>query len=120
MIIKSKFVLMEHTNKLGIHYDIRFKLKNDKYASFAIVKGIPEENKKTLAIKTKIHNEDSALYTGKTKDGRITKLDSGICDILKYDNNHIVIKFYGDILKDVYHFVNFKQDQYILFKGKLK
>jgi hypothetical protein len=87
--------------------------------SFAIIKGIPLEGKKSLAIKTKIHSETSALFTGKTKNGKIIKIDSGLCDILKYNKKHIVIKFFGTIMKNIYHFVYVlgKEDQYLIFKG---
>ncbi len=123
IIKKTKFVLMKHKMKTGHHYDIRFKIRKNEWESFAIIKGIPSDNKKTLAIRTKIHGESSALYTGKIKGGKITKIDSGKCEILKYNvGNHIVLKFHGSQLIGLYHFVDVKNkiDQYLFFKGKLK
>lgn len=123
MIIYTRFVLMEHIIHSLKHLDIRFKIGNDKWESFAIIHNIPTENKKTLAIRTKIHNEDSALFTGKIKGGRITKIDSGKCEILKYKiRKHIVIRFLGKHLEGLYHFVDVKnkEDQYLFFKGKIK
>ena len=118
-MIKTKFVLMSHIINKKTHYDIRFKVKKNKWASFAIIKGIPLEGKKSLAIRTKDHGRISALFTGKTKNGRITKIDSGLCEILKYNKKHIVINFYGSQLKGIYHFVYVlgKEDQYLIFKG---
>lgn len=123
MIKNSRFVLMEHKTQSGKHYDIRFKVGKDKWESFAIIRGIPSENKKTLAVRTKIHSRASALYTGKTEAGKIIKIDHGSCEVLRYNiGKHIVIKFSGEQLKGVYHFINIKnkEDQYLFFKGKLK
>lgn len=116
---KTKFVLMSHIINKKTHYDIRVKVKKNKWISFAIVKGIPIEGKKSLAIKTKIHSETSALFTGKTKTGRITKIDSGLCEILKYNKKQIVVKFHGSQLTGLYHFIYIlgKEDQYLIFKG---
>jgi len=122
MIKNSRFVLMEHIIKNTSHYDIRFKVDKNKWESFAIIKGIPTENKKTLAVRTKIHKQASALFTGKIKDGKITRIDHGSCEILKYGKRHIAIKFHGSQLEGLYHFINIKnkEDQYLFFKGKLK
>jgi hypothetical protein len=116
---KTKFILMEHQINKKKHYDIRIKVKKNKWISFAVVKGIPLENKKSLMIRTKNHSETSALFTGKTKTGRIIKIDSGGCEILKYNKKHIVINFYGSQLKGVYHFVYVlgKENHYLIFRG---
>jgi len=122
MIKHTRFVLMEHIIKNTNHFDIRFKIEKNMWESFAIIKGIPSKNKKTLAIRSKIHNEASALFTGKTKDGKIIKIDSNLCEILNYNiGQHIVIRFHGSYLNGLYHFVDIKnkKNEYLFFKGKL-
>ena len=72
------------------------------------------------------------MFIGEIKEGygagKLSKLDDGVCEIEKYSNAHIIINFKGKKLKDVYHMVSlgnvkrekFKDQQFILFKGKMK
>lgn len=120
----TKFVLMEHTIKNKKHHDIRIKTGKDRWDSFAIIKKDDSsiQDKKLLAIRTKVHSETSALFTGKTKTGKISKIDSGACEILKYNKQQVVIKFDGSHLNGVYHFIYVlgKENHYLIFKGKIK
>lgn len=130
---KSKFVLMKHqAKKAGIHYDLRFKMPGKKdWDSYAIPKGPPTGSEKRMVIRTTIHSEEEALFTGKIEIGYgagiITKEDSGSCDILRYEpGKHIVIKFNGSKLKGTFHFINMARigrgdkNQYLFFKGKME
>jgi len=129
---KSKFILVRHKAKrAGEHWDLRFKMPGKKdWDSYAIRKGIPSGNEKRMAIKTTIHSEPEALFTGKVESGYgagiITKADFGSCDILRYEpEKHIVIKFNGSKLKGTFHFINMarigrgEKNQYLFFKGKM-
>lgn len=130
---KSRFVFMKHEAlHAGLHYDLRFKIPGESdWDSFAIPKGIPNGNKKVLAVRTTIHSQADALFTGKIPTGEygagtITKVDSGSCDIIRYEpEKHIVIRFNGSKLNGVYHFINMKkigkgsEKQYLFFKGNL-
>jgi len=132
MITKSKFIILQHkAKKAGLHYDLRFKIPDSKdWDSFALRKGTPKGNEKVLAVRTTIHSEKEALFTGEIKlgygAGTLSKDDYGLCDILKYEpGNHIKIRFNGSKLKGIYHFINMKkigrgtENQYLFFKGKL-
>ena len=130
---KSNFVLMRHQAKrAGLHFDLRFRIPGKKdWDSYAIRKGIPIGSEKRMIVKTTIHSENNAKFTGKVPKGEygegiISEEDSGSCDILKYDpGNHIEIRFNGSKLKGIYHFINMKkigrgtENQYLFFKGKL-
>lgn len=129
---KSKFVLMKHKAlKAGLHFDLRFKIPGKKdWDSYAIPKGIPKGSEKKMVIRTTIHTEQEATFTGKIESGYgagvISKDDSGSCDILVYEpGKKMAIRFNGSKLKGIYHFINLeyikkgKSNQYWFFKGKL-
>ena len=129
---KSKFVLMQHqAKKAGLHFDLRFKMPGKRdWDSYAIPKGPPSGSEKRMVVRTTIHSEDEALFTGKIESGYgagvITKDDSGSCDILQYDpGKKMTIRFNGSKLKGIYHFINLahikkgEKNQYWFFKGKL-
>lgn len=132
----SKFVVIHHKAKrAGDHYDLRFKMPgSSKWASFAIRKEIPRQpGKKVLAVRTHDHTTTDALFTGEIKDGygagTFKKWDGGSCIIHKYKSSHMTIEFKGSKMKGIYHMVNvgvmkdsgkYKEQQFILFKGKLK
>lgn len=135
MEIQSKFVLMEHKTlrKGHDHEDLRFKIPNsNNWDSFALPKSVPQGSEKKMIIRTTIHSESNALYTGSIEQGEygagnISLKDSGTCTIYKYEpNKHIVIKFNGKILNGIYHFLNLKnlrkgeKNQFWFFKGNLK
>jgi hypothetical protein len=128
----SKFIILRHeARRAGIHEDFRFRIPaSRKWASFAVRKGVPTETGvKVLAIRTKDHTEYGALLTGKIGSGygagRLTKLDSGYCDIEKYSPTHIVLNLRGNTVKGIYHLLstgvidrNYENKSYLLFKGK--
>jgi len=128
----SRFIIIDHSAKRsGKHQDLRFKRPKDiMWDSFAIRKGIPlEPGIKVLAIKTRLHTEKEALFVGKIKEGYgaglLKKFDDGYCQILKYSNYHIIIKFYGKVVKGVYHLLNtglrdskYNSTKFLLFKSK--
>jgi len=130
---KSKFVIMEHKAlKAGLHWDLRFRLPNSKmWASFASRKKIPiEMGIKRMITRTNDHNEKEALLTGHITAGygagKLTKWDGGSCDIIKYEDKHIIIEFKGSKIKGIYHIIStgvmdkdFKKPTYLLFKGKV-
>lgn len=131
---KSKFVLIEHQTlrKGHDHYDLRFKIPGSvDWNSFALPKGLPTGSEKKKIIRTTIHSEKEALYTGEIQAGdygagKLNKEDSGSCDILVYEpNKKITIRFNGSKLKGIYYFINLeyvkkgKNNEYWFFKGKL-
>lgn len=132
----EEFIMVKHDAKdRGLHYDIRFEIpKGKKWASFATTKDSkevppPEGNNRMTLIRTGDHSEKDAKFTGTVKSGygagKITKVESGKCDVIKYSNEHIVVDFKGKELKGKYHFVNTKtfsngkdKNIYQFFKSK--
>ncbi len=133
MSSKSKFVVMKHNaDKAGLHYDLRYKMSNsNNWNSFAVRKGVPTEiGKKVLAVKTTIHTESEALFTGKIKKGEygagtLSKEDGGSCEIIKDTKKHIALDLKGSKYKGLYHLIStgfvdkdYKKPTYFLFKGR--
>ena len=123
---------MEHKAlKAGLHYDLRFKLpKSQMWISFASRKKIPlEMGTKRLIVQTNNHSEKEALFTGTIERGygagKITKWDSGDCNIIKFTSKHIVLEFKGSKIKGTYHLIStgvidkdYNKPTYLLFKGR--
>jgi bifunctional non-homologous end joining protein LigD len=133
---KSRFIVVEHdAKKARLHWDLRFIMpkKKDIWMSFAVRKGIPlEPGTRVLAVRTHDHTKEEALFLGTIKDGygagRLKKWDDGDCIIHKFGPGHIAIEFKGRKVKGLYHLIStgvvnkgeYKRQQYMLFKGKIK
>lgn len=128
----ANFIVIEHKAlKAGLHYDLRFEIpKSNKWASFAIRKGVPlSPGKKVLAVRTKDHSKQEALFTGNIKageygGGKLKKWDGGSCKILKYSKTSMTLDFKGSKVKGIYHLVStgvidkdFKKPTFMLFKS---
>jgi bifunctional non-homologous end joining protein LigD len=131
---KTRFVVIRHdAKKARLHFDLRIQLPNsDNWISFAIRKGVPlEPGQKVLAVRTRMHSTKEALYLGTISAGygagTLTMWDEGECTVEKYSPAHLMITFEGKKVKGKYHLINtgvtdkskYKQQQYILFKGKI-
>jgi len=132
--MKTQFVVHDHQAlRAGKHQDLRFRVAKDKWDSFAVPKGVPlTPGTKVLAIKTHSHSDKEALFVGEIPKGEygggtLKVFDEGVCIIEKYAPAHIAITLRGKKLKGLYHMVNtgvarggkYKQQHYMLFKGKL-
>jgi len=132
MNYSSKFIVIKHeAKKAGLHQDFRFKLSgSNKWDSYAVRKGVPTEvGKKVLAVKTTIHTDKEAQFTGVIKNGygagKLTKVDGGSCVILKITPRHIVLDLKGSKFKGLYHLVStgvidkeYNKGSFFLFKGR--
>jgi bifunctional non-homologous end joining protein LigD len=131
---KSRFIVVRHDAiKARLHFDLRFQMPDSKnWASFAVRKGVPlEPGVKVLAVRTNDHSEQEALFLGRIEvgygAGELTKWDDGVCYVEKYSSAHIVVRFEGKKVKGLYHLINtgvanrkqYKEQQYMLFKGKV-
>jgi hypothetical protein len=132
--MSSKFILVKHEAiKRGTHYDLRFKMPNSKnWVSFAMNKMPPDKSGERLSIvRTNDHSEEEALFIGKIAEGKygagkLTKVDSGSCEIIKFKNSSITVIFKGKNLKGKYYFINagvfnrkdYNRKVYIFFKAK--
>lgn len=134
----EQYILVKHDAKdRGTHYDLRFEIPGKKdWASFATTKDSkevppPEGNERMTLIRTNDHSKKEATFTGTIKSGygagKITEVESGKCDVLKFSDRHITIDFKGKKLKGKYHLVNTKvfskgksddKDIYQFFKAK--
>jgi DNA ligase D-like protein (predicted 3'-phosphoesterase) len=131
----TEFIIHDHAAKrAGKHQDLRIKIANNKWASFAIRKGIPKDpGTRVLAIRTHDHTDKEALMTGEITDGygagELKVFDKGKCKILKFASAHITIDLKGRKIKGLYHMVNiglakgskaYKKQNFMLFKSKNK
>lgn len=131
---KTQFIVHDHDAfRAGKHQDLRFKIEPNKWDSFAVPRKVPLKlGIKVLAIKTHSHSNKEAMFVGEIPkgeygSGKLKVFDQGICTIEKYTPAHIVIDFKGRKVKGIYHLVNigvtgktrYKQQQYLLFKGKI-
>lgn len=133
----SKFVLHKHeAKKRGIHYDLRFEIPSSKnWASFSFNEFPPSEPGKRLYVpRSNDHSEKEANFIGIIPEGqygagKISLVDKGSCEIIKYKNSHIVVDFKGKKIKGLYHFINigvfsrkkdYSKKVYAFFKGKIK
>lgn len=139
MISRSKFIIVEHDAiRARKHFDLRFEHPTKKgiWLSFAVRKGIPlRPGQRVLAVRTNNHSKKEALFLGTIKTGygagKLKKWDDGQCVIHKFEPSHQVIEFKGRKVKGFYHLVSvgviknskykdqdFKDQKYMLFKGK--
>jgi len=110
----SRFILVKHDAiKKGTHYDLRFKIPDDKNWRSFVFNSFPplETGKKVYIPEAPIHSEKNALSlepipAGEYGAGKFTKIDGGDCEVLKYTNIHMIIDFKGSKLKGLYHFIN--------------
>lgn len=131
----AKFILVKHEAlKRGLHYDLRFQMPNSKnWASFALNELPPSEFGKRIYVpRTTDHSEKEALFIGTIPEGeygagKLTKVELGNCDVIKFTNAHIIVNFKGKKISGTYHFINaglfgrkrnFKQKVYAFFKAK--
>ena len=134
---KIKFIIHDHeAKKAGKHQDLRFQKPNDikNWLSFAVRKGVPlEPGTRVLAIKTNLHSEKEALFTGEIPEGeygagKLKVYDKGFAIIERYSPSHIALSFKGRKVKGLYHLINvgvsnrqkYRKNQYMLFKGTIK
>ena len=132
----SKYILVKHDTirKSHDHYDLRFEIPNSKnWASFVLTELPPlEPGKRVYVPRSNDHDKKTSLFIGIIPEGeygagKLTKVESGNCDILKFTNAHIIVNFHGKKLEGTYHFINaglfsrkkdFSKKIYSFFKAK--
>ena len=134
-MIPSNFILVKHEAiKRGDHYDLRFKMPNSKnWASFAFKDFPPTEpGERKYIVRTTDHSRENALFVGKIAEGeygagKLSKVDGGECEVIKYTNAHIIVEFKGSKINGIYHFINsgvfsrrrdYSKKVYAFFKAK--
>jgi len=123
MSIKTHYTIHEHVRKKNkqTHWDIRIiRPGKAKAWSFAIPKAkLPTKSKKVLAIKTEDHALGIMSKSGKLKNGdTLNVLESGKCEIVKYNPRHISILFKGKMAKGLYAFIYMEKDQWLMIAAK--
>ncbi|HUV25400.1 MAG TPA: DNA polymerase ligase N-terminal domain-containing protein [Methanomassiliicoccales archaeon] len=107
----SIFVVQEH-HASHLHWDFRLSM-NGVLRSWAVPKGIPEENKvKHLAVETEDHPLEYADFEGEIPEGkygagRVEIWDRGKYSLLVNDEDNIVVSLEGERLKGKYALVRF-------------
>ena len=127
----TKMVLQSHdAHKAGKHYDLRLKyLNKNSLASWALVRAeIPQKpGDKVLAVRTSDHdmmwlNFSGTIPRGQGGAGKVKIEQSGIAEILAWNNNIISFRVDGPVLKGKYALIMYKrskqQTSWLLVKGK--
>jgi bifunctional non-homologous end joining protein LigD len=134
----SRFIIVRHDAiRAKSHHDLRFQIPNHSnkmWMSFAVPQGVPEKTGlRVLAIRTNLHTEEDALFTGVIPvgsygAGTLKEVDSGPCIIEAYEpGKKFAITLQGRKYKGLYYMINAgniisrKKDEkqnYILFKSK--
>ncbi len=131
----TEFIIHDHDAKrAGKHQDLRIKIANNKWASFAVKKGVPKDpGVRVLAVRTHDHTDKEALMVGEIPEGygagKLSVFDKGKCKIVKFASAHMVLDLKGRKIKGIYHMINvglaqgkhvYKKQKFMLFKSKLK
>ena len=121
---KLVFVIQEHHAR-RLHYDLRLE-KGGVLKSWAVPKGMPESNRKHLAVETEDHPYEYVGFEGEIPQGQygagIVKIwDKGYYDAKLWANDKIEVTFSGQRLKGRYILVRLKKagdKDWLLLKGK--
>ena len=116
-----RFVVQKH-QATHLHYDFRLEL-DGVLKSWAVPKGPPIEPKiRRLAVSVEDHPIDyidfeGTIPKGEYGAGNVEIWDRGTFDLRERDEKTISIILHGKKLKGDYRLVNFKENNWLLFKA---
>ena len=119
----KSYVIQEHHSR-RLHWDFRLE-RDGVLKSWAIPKGPPEKSGvKRLAIMVEDHPLEYGGFEGMIPEGEygagtVKIWDSGVYEILKWEDEKIEVILQGDRLSGKYIFVRLKrgeEDEWLLFK----
>ncbi len=116
-----RFVVQKH-QATHLHYDFRLEL-DGVLKSWAVPKGPPMEPKiRRLAVSVEDHPIDyidfeGTIPKGEYGAGNVEIWDRGTFDLRERDEKTISIILHGKKLKGDYRLVNFKENNWLLFKA---
>lgn len=115
-----RFVVQKH-QATHLHYDFRLEL-DDTLKSWAVPKGPPTEPKiRRLAVAVEDHPIDYINFEGRIPKGEygagtVEIWDKGTFDLKERTDKAISFVLHGQKLKGDYRLVNFKDNNWLLFK----
>ena len=118
------FVVQKH-QATRLHYDFRLAL-DGILKSWAVPKGPPTEpNVRRLAVAVEDHPVDYISFEGKIPEGEygagtVEIWDKGTFELKERTDKTISFVLHGSKLKGDYRLVNFKENNWLLFKPKTK
>jgi len=118
------FVVQKH-QATRLHYDFRLEL-DGILKSWAVPKGPPTEpNVRRLAVAVEDHPVDYISFEGKIPEGEygagtVEIWDKGTFELKERTDKTISFVLHGSKLKGDYRLVNFKENNWLLFKPKTK
>lgn len=119
-----RFVVQKH-QATHLHYDFRLEL-DGILKSWAVPKGPPTEpNVRRLAVAVEDHPVDYISFEGKIPEGEygagtVEIWDKGTFELKERADRTISFVLHGGKLKGDYRLVNFKENNWLLFKPKTK
>ena len=121
---KLRFVVQKH-QATHLHYDFRLEL-DGVLKSWAVPKGPrTEPSVRRLAVAVEDHPIDYISFEGKIPEGEygagtVEIWDKGTFELKKRTDKTISFVLHGSKLKGDYRLVNFKENNWLLFKPKTK
>ena len=121
---KLIFVVQEHHAR-ALHYDLRLE-KDGVLKSWAVPKGIPENNQKHLAVEVEDHPYEYSSFEGEIPKGQygagtVKIWDKGHYETKLWEKDKIEVTLNGNRLKGRYILVRLKragEKDWLLLKGK--
>lgn len=100
----SIFVVQEH-HASHLHWDFRLE-RGGVLLSWAVPKGVPEDDSKRLAIRVEDHPVAYASFQGVIPSGYgkgvVAMWDQGTYSMIRYGANKIVVELFGERLSGCY------------------
>jgi bifunctional non-homologous end joining protein LigD len=121
---KLRFVVQKH-QATHLHYDFRLEL-DGALKSWAVPKGPPTEPSiRRLAVAVEDHPVDYISFEGTIPKGEygagtVEIWDKGTFELKERTEKAISFVLHGNKLKGDYRLVNFKENNWLLFKVRMK
>ena len=107
-----------------LHYDLRLE-RDGVLKSWAVPKGIPEDNSRRLAIEVEDHPLDYAFFEGEIPEGQygagtVKLWDRGTYTVISWGDKEIEVRIDGDRIKGVYALIRMSGRNWLMLRSKNK
>ncbi|VVB77366.1 DNA polymerase Ligase (LigD) [uncultured archaeon] len=105
-----------------LHYDLRLE-RDGVLKSWAVPKGVPEDDSRRLAVEVEDHPLDYAFFEGKIPEGSygagtVKLWDRGTYTVINWGDDKIEIKIDGRRIRGAYALVRMNGKNWLIFKSK--
>ena len=111
-----------HASRL--HYDLRLE-RDGVLKSWAVPKGVPEDNSRRLAVEVEDHPLSYAFFEGRIPEGRygagtVRLWDRGTYETIRWGDNEIEIRIDGNRIKGAYALIRMNGKNWLMLRSKNK